>query len=561
MLQTTLSVPLDVKPESTAQLEALIEEFKELEDKQQTPGTDNFARLINGIPTLHFMSINVFKDPRYDPIFIIEVNCDGAVGPFWAHFESIAGEQLRDMVRCCKRPMNRHAELYDSVTAKGSRTSLTPYLEAMTERPSVFHHGNRGLPRQLILDEAALFRAIRSKLDGPEVATPAGAEEANPQAAGGYRGLSADKVHAHLRHALEAQFSWLNEQSPTRVTALEIAADQGRLFLFSLALLFALSLPGILAAALLPFDMYLVCTLVLCMVLLASLFGLKDARQETLVKDNVKSVSPNLFALIKTLAIVVVPPVAAMVFLGCALAGLSYQIFDFEGVDRKALYGSVASTILWGQLGVLVTLPAIVLWLRLLERNEPSQFNPPISDEEVGAMQRREDWVSQNHMMSIVHIRPGVLRTIIARAGHLGLGLILRGRTGEKNGYLGSMRTVHFAHWAFLNNGSRLLFFSNFDQSWGSYLDDFIEKAHGGLTLAWGCGVGFPPTRFLVLEGASHGRLFKNWALASRTASRFWCSAYPGLSVDQIERNHRIAEGLRHTRLSPDMAKKWVEDL
>ena len=68
------------------------------------------------------------------------------------------------------------------------------------------------------------------------------------------------------------------------------------------------------------------------------------------------------------------------------------------------------------------------------------------------------------------------------------------------------MRTVHFAHWAFINNGSRLMFFSNFDHSWDSYLDDFIEKAHGGLTLAWGSGVGFPPTRFLVLDGASHGR-------------------------------------------------------
>ena len=57
------------------------------------------------------------------------------------------------------------------------------------------------------------------------------------------------------------------------------------------------------------------------------------------------------------------------------------------------------------------------------------------------------------------------------------------------------MRTVHFAHWAFLNNGSRLLFFSNFDHSWGSYLDDFIEKAHVGLTLAWGSSVGFPTSR------------------------------------------------------------------
>ncbi len=95
-------------------------------------------------------------------------------------------------------------------------------------------------------------------------------------------------------------------------------------------------------------------------------------------------------------------------------------------------------------------------------------------------MVRREDWIAQNHMGSIVLIKPGILRAIIIRAGHLGLGLMLR--VVATNGYLGSMRTVHFAHWAFLNNGSRLAFFSNFDFSWDSYLDDFIEKANEGLT-------------------------------------------------------------------------------
>jgi hypothetical protein len=103
------------------------------------------------------------------------------------------------------------------------------------------------------------------------------------------------------------------------------------------------------------------------------------------------------------------------------------------------------------------------------------------------------------------------------------------------------MRTIHFAHWAMVNNKSRLMFFSNFDQTWESYLDDFIEKAHAGLTLAWCCGVGFPPTRFLVKDGASHGRQFKEWARHSMTVSRFWYSAYKDLTAEQIERNFRIA--------------------
>jgi len=209
-------------------------------------------------------------------------------------------------------------------------------------------------------------------------------------------------------------------------------------------------------------------------------------------------------------------------------------------------YDGAAPSVLWtiilGVFSLIATLPAIVLWLRWLEQHDSSQYAADIDPAKVAAMARHEDWVSQNHMGSIVHIR-----------------LLLRVKATE--GYLGSMRTVHFAHWAFLNNSSRLLFFSNFDQSWGAYLDDFIEKAHSGLTLAWGCGVGFPPTRFLIYDGASHGRLFKNWALASRSVSRFWVSAYPHLSVDQIERNYRVAKGLRARTLSAEDATAWVRDL
>jgi hypothetical protein len=181
----------------------------------------------------------------------------------------------------------------------------------------------------------------------------------------------------------------------------------------------------------------------------------------------------------------------------------------------------------------------------------------------VRQMAQREDWIPQNHMGSIVLIKPGMLRTIIVHAGHHGLGLMLRAMpsTAACDGYLGSMRTVHFAHWAFVNNGSRLMFFSNFDQSWESYLDDFIEKAHVGLTLAWGCGVGFPATRFLIQDGASHGRKFKAWARHSMTVSRFWYSAYPDLTVDQVERNNRIANGLRKPSLTEKEASAWINDL
>ena len=116
-------------------------------------------------------------------------------------------------------------------------------------------------------------------------------------------------------------------------------------------------------------------------------------------------------------------------------------------------------------------------------------------------MARLEDHIVQNHMGSVVHVKPGLLRAVLIRAGLWGLGLAVR--VIATDGYLGSMRTIHFAHWALVSNGGRLVFFSNFDGSWESYLDDFIEKAHAGLTLAWGNCVGFPGAQYLVFEGAT----------------------------------------------------------
>ena len=43
--------------------------------------------------------------------------------------------------------------------------------------------------------------------------------------------------------------------------------------------------------------------------------------------------------------------------------------------------------------------------------------------------------------------------------------------------------------------------------------------------------------------------------------SRFWYSAYKDLTVDQIERNARIADGLRKATLNQKEAAAWARDL
>lgn len=207
--------------------------------------------------------------------------------------------------------------------------------------------------------------------------------------------------------------------------------------------------------------------------------------------------------------------------------------------------------------GVLIGLGLVVLWLRSLERRDPTHDAPPVKPELLAAMAAREDQVVQNHMGSIVTVKPGLLRAVLLRVTLSLLAMAIRVLPATRRGYLGSMRTIHFAHWSVLANGGRLLFVSNFDGTWESYLDDFIEKAHGGLTAAWNGCIGFPATRFLVLDGATAGRRFKAWARHSMAPTLFWVSAYPDYTVDEIERHAEVANGLRKAALSPEEAAQW----
>lgn len=556
MRQTTLSVPLEVKPESCPRLSSLIEQLRSAEESPPLGLPEEYTRIARDVPALHFMSMSVFPARDYDPLFILEANFDGPPGPFWGQLEAALGERLREMLRCCKRPLDDDGLLYDAVTAPDSRAPVAPYFEARTQLPSVFFHGNRGMTRDRILGEAALFMAIRDELAG-----------ANPDHASPYRGTSADKVHSGMRAALLPRFSWLDEPAPARLPLDESIGDWLKLFAFAAVVLAALALPWIVLAAAIPLDRYLI-SLVAIMALLSLLIfsarhGLPGS--ETPTRFSFLSLVPRFVLLgIGTMIvylIVVGIPVTAVILAGIAVRsavfGWSFDLaHSWEPVAR-----SVGHAVAWGALGAFATIGILILWLRHLERRDSSHDAPQVNERMLREMVRREDWIAQNHMGSIVLIKPGILRTIIIHIGHYGLFLVLRALPNSRGGYLGSMRTVHFAHWAFLNNHSRLLFFSNFDHSWDSYLDDFIEKAAVGLTLAWGSSTGFPPTRFLIKDGAAHGRQFKNWALASRAVSRFWYSAYKDLTVDQIERNARIAAGLRRPSLSEEKATEWLLDL
>jgi len=545
MRQTTLSVTLEVKPESTGSLTAQIDRLHDRSANPAAGGPQDFGWFMQGVPSVHFLSMNVFPGSDYDPLFVLEANFDGEPSVFWGQLEAVMGAELRAMVRCCKRPLTRHGTLYDAVVPLDSRAPVAAYFEAQTFQPSVFHHGNRGMTRDRIQGEAKLFGDIRTEI-----------ASANGKGPSPYRGATPQSVHKTLRAALLPSHAWLNEKAPVRVPFLTRAWDFLKLGVFAILVLLALTLPGLILAPVMPTKRFFVLLAIGLLFVGYHLYRMRDPLDGTGTGGKFNLITalfkPQTIALI-LVAAAIYAILAPLIALGAAL---------ISGMPIHAAWVHSTRLTLLGLASVPFSALGILAWLRYLERHDSSQDAPPIDEEVQRQMAQREDWIPQNHMGSIVLIKPGVLRTIIIRAGHHGLGLALRAlKPSGVEGYLGSMRTVHFAHWLFVNNGSRLIFFSNFDQSWESYLDDFIEKAHVGLTLAWGCGVGFPATRFLIQDGASHGRKFKAWARHSMAISRFWYSAYPELTVDQVERNNRIANGLRKPSLTQKEASAWINDL
>jgi deferrochelatase/peroxidase EfeB len=167
----------------------------------------------------------------------------------------------------------------------------------------------------------------------------------------------------------------------------------------------------------------------------------------------------------------------------------------------------------------------------------------------------RENHYAQNHMVSVTQRKAGWTRRLTTRlAFWLVAGLA---RLQFAPGYLADIGTIHFARWVMLPGSRDFVFFSNYGGSWESYLEDFITKAHAGLTAVWSNSVGFPRSQNLFQQGATDGERFKRFARHSMSPTPFWYSAYPTLTTDNIRSNAAIRMGLA-AAMTEDEASAWL---
>jgi hypothetical protein len=224
----------------------------------------------------------------------------------------------------------------------------------------------------------------------------------------------------------------------------------------------------------------------------------------------------------------------------------------------------------WGAAGLLyVPLPCLLLlflgYLQLRRhetRDIASWYARPVEVEP--RIRDLEDQVTQNQLTHVVELKPGRFRLVLLT---LVLGAIdVLARLYFVHGALGGITAIHFARWVIVRDRRpgvtprhRLVFFSNYDGSWESYLGEFIDRAAEGLTAVWSNTRGFPATAHLMFEGARDEDAFKQWTREHQVFTQVWWSGVPDSTVqnvlDDLWIRSRLDRGLGDRELERWLAK------
>jgi hypothetical protein len=204
---------------------------------------------------------------------------------------------------------------------------------------------------------------------------------------------------------------------------------------------------------------------------------------------------------------------------------------------------------------LLVIALIFALRLRMLERSDPELFIRP-SREHLRELTVQEDQDVTNQYSVFGDVKPGVVRLLTFK--FILLVTDYFARHIYNRGFLTRIKTIHFAHWVFMDNNHRIFFASNYDGSHESYMDDFINKVGWGLNLVFANGVGYPTTRWIIKEGANREHAFKYTQRRHQIPTEVWYKAYPGLTAVDLGRNSRIRQGVEIRQSNDAEIREWL---
>jgi deferrochelatase/peroxidase EfeB len=195
----------------------------------------------------------------------------------------------------------------------------------------------------------------------------------------------------------------------------------------------------------------------------------------------------------------------------------------------------------------------LYLYLRRLERRDAVEDRTP-SAAQVRDLLAVENFGGQNHLASISRLKPGLFRKLTLR---LAFTVVGTGPLVSTPGFLGKNGVIHFARWMRLPGTDQLAFWSNYDDTWESYVADFIADAPSGVTAIWSNCVGFPRARSLFGGGAADRDRLVRWARRQQHPTRLWYQAYRDLTTARIRTNAAIRQGIASAESQQDCAD-WL---
>lgn len=204
---------------------------------------------------------------------------------------------------------------------------------------------------------------------------------------------------------------------------------------------------------------------------------------------------------------------------------------------------------------LILLAPLFLLWLRHLEKTDP-ELCARVDQAHSDGLARAEDHYITNQFTAMGSLKPGLVRLgttilVLTAVNYAARHIFTSGR-------LARIRTIHFARWVFLDRRKRMVFFSNYDGTVESYMDDFINKTGFGLNAVFGNGIGYPHTDWLVLGGCHDEQKYKNFLRRHTLPTQVWYKAYPALTAIDLERNGRVRQGLESGSMSEPEARAWA---
>ena len=95
--------------------------------------------------------------------------------------------------------------------------------------------------------------------------------------------------------------------------------------------------------------------------------------------------------------------------------------------------------------------------------------------------------------------------------------------------------TVHDMRFVFLDNDTKLLFATAYDDEWDPYIDDFATKIPNAMDLLFCNAVGWPGIRSPKV---------KDWIVEHQISAEAWYVANPNLTVTETRRLERVGKAV-----------------